>query len=152
MTIRLATAADALDIHNLHTRSVRGLCSKDYPPELIDAWLRGRSPEGYKGIAKGEMYVYEKDNVIAGWSHAKPDNFALFVDPEYSRLGIGSELFKHTMEIIRSHTDQPIEFDATLTAVPFYEKMGCKVISRSEVTKNSTSVETVRMLTPQLED
>ena len=67
--IRLAIADDALAIHNLHTRSVRGLCGGDYQQEIIDGWLEGRRPEGYKGIKKKEMYVYEEDGKISGWIH-----------------------------------------------------------------------------------
>ena len=70
--IRLARLGDALAIHNLHTRSVRQLCSVDYPKEVIDGWLEGRSPEGYRGIAKGEMYVFEENGAVVGFSHAKP--------------------------------------------------------------------------------
>ncbi len=66
-----ATNADALDIHNLHTRSVRGLGSGDYPLEVIEGWLEGRSPKGNKGIAKNEMYVFKANREIIGWVHVR---------------------------------------------------------------------------------
>ena len=70
--IRLATAEDALAIHELHTASVKGLCKGAYSLEIIDGWLKGRSPDGYKGIAKAEMYVIESDGRIMGFSHVVP--------------------------------------------------------------------------------
>jgi putative acetyltransferase len=147
--IRLATTQDAVSIHNLHTRSVRGLCAADYPEEVIDGWLRGRSPEGYAGIAKHEMYVYEKDGVILGWSHVRPDMLvALFVDPDHARQGVGRALFQHAMQIIRRHTDQRIEFEATVTAEPFYERCGCRRLGASTIRKNNVDVTTVRMTLP----
>ena len=71
--IRIALPDDALAIHNLHTRSVRGLCTRDYPKEVIEGWLLGRSPDGYKerGIAKKEIYVFEESGAIRGFSYEK---------------------------------------------------------------------------------
>lgn len=147
--IRLATAQDAENIHNLHTRSVRGLCAADYPKEVLDGWLRGRSPEGYKGIAKGEMHVYEKEGIILGWSHVRPDMLvALFVDPDHARRGVGRALFEHALRIIRQHTHERIEFEATVTAAPFYERCGCRRVGVSTIRKNDVEVTTMRMTLP----
>ena len=149
-TIRLAEPADAEAIHALHTRSVRGLCSADYPPEVIDGWLAGRSPEGYGGIARREMFVCEWDGQIAGWSHVRPDMLvALFVDPAHTRKGVGRMLFDHALRLIRSHTRRRIEFEATLTAVPFYERCGCAWLRRSTIRKNDVDVSTVWMTLPE---
>ena len=149
-TIRLATPEDALAIHNLHTRSVRGLCSVDYPKEVIDGWLEGRSPEGYNGLAKHEMYIFERDGEILGWSHVRPDMLvALFVDPDHSRQGIGRLLFEHALRIIRHYTSKQIEFEATLTAVLFYERCGCKRLRTSTIRKNNVNVATVWMTLPE---
>lgn len=149
-TIRRATHDDAVAIHNLHTRSVRGLCSANYPKEVIDGWLEGRSPEGYHGIAKQEMYVYEMDQKILGWSHVRAELLvALFVDSEHARQGIGRSRFEHALEIIRSHTCKEIEFESTLTAVRFYESCGCKQLRTSMIRKNHVDVPTVWMALPQ---
>lgn len=150
MQIRNAVEKDAVAIHNLHTRSVRKLCSADYPDEVIEAWLRGRSPEGYEGIAKREMYVYEDAGEIIGWSHVRPGMFAaLFVDPQHARKGVGRALFEHVLSIARCGNDDPIEFEATLTGVPFYLKCGCSEIRRSSVKKNNVDMVTVKMALPK---
>lgn len=149
-TIRLATPEDAPAIHHLHTRSVRGLCSADYPQAVIDGWLEGRSPEGYTGIAKQEMFVAEKQGEIIGWSHVRPEMLvALFVDPDHSRQGVGRMLFEHALRIIRGHTCKPIEFEATITAVPFYLRCGCTQIRTSTIRKNQVEVSTVWMQLPE---
>ena len=148
--IRMATPADAQAIHDLHTRSVRRLCAADYPPEVIEEWLKGRSPEGYRGIAKNEMYVFERDGKILGWSHVRPKCIVgLFVDAGHARQGVGRALFEHGLRIIREHTAEHLEFEATVTAAPFYEKCGCKRLSISTVRKNDIDVPTVRMAYPE---
>lgn len=149
-TIRMATRADALAIHNLHTRSVRGLCSADYPPEVIDGWLTGRDPGGYGGIANNEMFVFEREGIILGWSHVRPRGIAgLFVDAAYARQGVGRALFEHGLRLIREHTDEHLEFEATITAAPFYEKCGCRRLGASTIRKNDVDVPTVRMTLPE---
>ena len=148
--IRLASQHDAIAIHNMHTRSVRGLCAADYPKDVINGWLDGRSPDGYIGIAKNEMFVYEKSGEILGWSHVRPEMLVgLFVDPKHTRQGIGRALFEHALEIIRRHTCKIIEFEATLTAVPFYESCGCAQIRASTIRKNNVDVPTVWMAIPE---
>lgn len=150
--IRLALPDDAPAIHNLHTRSVRGLCSRDYPAEVIDGWLLGRSPEGYKmrGIAAREMYVFEAGGTILGFSHVMPAVLvALFVDSAHARQGVGRALFDHAVNLIRAGGQSPTPFEATLTALPFYLKMGCTEVRRSFVQKNHVKVETVLMLLPE---
>ena len=147
--IRIALPDDALAIHNLHTRSVRGLCARDYPQEVIEGWLLGRSPDGYKGIAKKEMYVFEESGAIRGFSHVVPIYIvALFVDPDHTRRGVGRALFEHALALIRASGTVPVPFEGTLTALPFYLKMGCTEIRRSFVEKNHVKVETVLMQLP----
>lgn len=151
--IRIALPDDAPAIHELHTRSVRGLCACDYPEEVVEGWLLGRSPEGYKGIAKKEMYVFEESGAICGFSHVVPRAIvALFVDPEHARRGVGRALFEHALGFIRGSGAVPIPFEATITALPFYLKMGCTEIRRSFVEKNHIKVETVLMSLPKHEE
>ena len=74
------------------------------------------------------------------------------VNKNFQGRGIGEKIVSYLLEYAKNRGCYKTILDCTDDVKPFYEKMGCKVISRSEVTKNSTSVETVRMLTPQLED
>src|SRR5580698_6705212 len=139
--IRIALPDDAAAIHHLHTRSVRGICVRDYPKEVIEGWLMGRSPEGYIGIAKKEMYVFEESGVICGFSHVVPTCIiALFVDPDHARRGVGKALFEHAMAFIQASGARPAPFEATLSAFPFYLKMGCTEIRRSFVKQNHVKV------------
>ena len=147
--IRIALPDDALAIHNLHTRSVRGICARDYPKEVIEGWLAGRTPAGYKGIAKKQMYVFEESGVICGFSHVVPiSGVALFVDPDHARRGVGRALFEHALAFISASGAIPTPFEATLNALPFYLKMGCTEVRRSFVEKNHVKVETVLMKLP----
>src|SRR5204862_1947618 len=103
----------------------------------------------YKGIAKKEMYVCEESGAIRGFSHVTPICIvALFVDPDYTRRGVGRALFEHALALIRVNGTIPVPFEGTITALPFYLKMGCTEVRRSFVTKNHVKVETVLMQLP----
>ena len=73
MRIIPATTAHSEEIHKLHTRAVMAACKDFYTEEQIEAWLKGRSPEGYhEAINKGDMYVAEDNGHVVGFGHAIP--------------------------------------------------------------------------------
>jgi putative acetyltransferase len=130
VTIRKAIEADAVPIHELHTRSVRQLCSEVYSPEIIDGWLKNRTPEGYVwGIRRGEMYAAELKGKIIGFGHVIPGEIlATYVDPEYVRQGVGSMLVRHGITMANVKAPGTIRIEGTLNARQFYETLGFKVM------------------------
>lgn len=145
MPIRLATTDDAQAIHALHTASVTELCTL-YSTQIITGWLEGRSPQGYEGIPKKEMYVYEDLGEILGFSHVVPGEIvALFISPQCARNGIGTSLMKHAMPIARQGWEGPIRLEATLNAVLFYETLGFKKIRELMALRNNTEMPVVEM-------
>ena len=146
MRIRIATSEDAKAIHELHTISVTKLCSKSYEPEIIHGWLEGRTPQGYKGILKNEMYVLEEKGQIAGFSHVVPGEIvAIFVHPEFIRKGIGSALVKHAAKIAKTNWNGPVKIDSTLNAEPFYESLGFVRIGEQQGKRNNIFLRVINM-------
>ena len=144
--IRLATLEDAEAIHALHTISVRTLCKDAYASEVIDGWLLNRSPVGYKGIEKKEMYVVEQDETIVGFSHVVPGEIvAIFVHPDHVRQGIGSTLMRHGIAKAKMNHNGPIKIEATLNAQPFYETVGFRKIGDRITRRNEVDIPIVEM-------
>ena len=149
--MRLATILDAEAIHQLHSLSVRTLCACAYESEVIEVWLNGRSPDGYKGIETGEMNVLECDGVIAGFSHVVPGQIvAIFVHPNFARRGIGSKLLQHGIGIAQLKENAPIKVEATLNAQAFYEKHGFVVTRHVLVQKYNMPVVEMRLTSDTL--
>ena len=143
--IRLAMPEDAEAIHALHTMSVRALCKDVYSSEVIDGWLSNRSPSGYRGIEKREMYVAERKGTIVGFSHVVPGEIvAIFVHPDYSQQGIGSSLVRHGIATAKANNNS-IRIDATLNAQRFYERMGFIKTGEHVARRNDVEVLIVRM-------
>lgn len=146
--IRLATPQDAVVMHELHTSSVRVLCKDVYSQETIEGWLANRSPSGYIGIRKNEMYVLEQSGNIVGFSHVVPGEIlAIFVDPDYIRQGIGSALVKHGLTKAKEDHIGPIRIDSTLNAQPFYESLGFRMTGQRTVQRNDVDIPIIEMET-----
>ncbi len=125
MIVKPATINDAKEMHNIHTNAVRKTCKDFYTQKQIDAWLEGRTPEGYnEGINKGDMYVAEEDGKIVGFGHAIPGEIvAIFVDTTSHKKGIGKLLLDYGLKIaLKGH--QKVKVESTVNAEGFYKKHG----------------------------
>ena len=109
MKLRHARPADAARLHELHTASVRTLCSPSYRPDVIDGWLRNRRPESYlPEIARGDLFVVDQELNIVGFGSAAPGVIiAVYVDPDAIKQGVGSAIMRHGLEIARRGHDAP---------------------------------------------
>ena len=125
MQIRTAKLSDAQEMHCIHGNAVRTTCKDFYTEKQIEAWLEGRSPEGYHaGINKGDMYVVEDNGEIVGFGHAVPGEIlAIFVDPSVHKKGIGTLLLEYGLTVaLKDH--QKVKVMSTVNAEGFYKKHG----------------------------
>ena len=144
--LRSATRADAKRICDLHIATVRALCAPFYRPEIIDGWLRSRTPDGYlRGIDSGTMFVAESGGELVGWGQAHPGEVeAVFVDPRFARRGIGALLLRRALDSAATETGNVI-VQSTLNAVPFYERFGFRAVRQSTQRRNDVDVPVVLM-------
>jgi predicted N-acetyltransferase YhbS len=147
LTIRQATEADAPRLHELHTSSVRTLCSRHYAPEIIDGWLQNRSPHGYlPPIQRGDIFVAEFGSTIVGFGEAVPGVIvAVYVDPSAIERHVGSAIMQHALKIARTEHAGPVRLEATLNAVGFYEHFGFRPLERSSLQRGLITVPIILM-------
>jgi putative acetyltransferase len=145
--IRNAQPEDALQIHNVHTRSVRTLCKDHYTAKQIDGWIGRRTPEGYlEGIEHKEIFVAERGERIVGFGHAVPGEIlAIFVDPDWSRQGVGRQLLNHAITMAQPSDGAPLQLEATLNAQSFYEQCGFVEVGRKVLERNQVTLPVVLM-------
>jgi L-amino acid N-acyltransferase YncA len=56
--IRPMEETDAAAIHEIHTACLRTTLKSHYSQEQLEAWLAGRTPQGYlRGAQHGETYL-----------------------------------------------------------------------------------------------
>lgn len=141
-TIRNAAADDALQIHELHTKSVKALCKDHYSSEQIAGWLENRTPQGYlPGIERGEMFVSVERERVVGFGHAMPGEVAaVYVAPEWSKRGVGRMLLAEAITRARRGYHGAIRIDATVNAQAFYKKAGFVYVESRVVRRNDVSL------------
>ena len=147
LVIRAAEIQDAPRLHDLHTASVRAVCTSHYSEEIIEGWLLNRSPAGYmRPIERGTLFVTEQHGHIIGFGEAAPGTvIAVYVDPKHIRNGVGTVILKKAMTMARTNHNGPVRIEATLNARDFYEHAGFREVGRSTVRRNHVDVPIVIM-------
>jgi GNAT superfamily N-acetyltransferase len=157
LRVRLATEADLPALHRLIPRSVRGLSRAYYSDAQIEGAIRHVFGPDTQLIADGTYFVVTAgDEIVAcgGWSRrrtlyggdqmkgeadplvdpaSEPARIrAFFVDPDWSRRGIGSRLMDACVDAARAAGFRTLELAATLPGEPLYRTFGFRELERVE--------------------
>ncbi|MBR0040660.1 MAG: GNAT family N-acetyltransferase [Oscillospiraceae bacterium] len=129
MRIRRIEERDAETVSALIYETMQISNSRDYPPEL----LRGLPPEKVLERAGWtHFYVVEDDERIVGcgaigpyWGREDESSFfTIFVHPDYQGRGIGRKIVETLEADEFALRARRIEIPASITGLPFYQKMG----------------------------
>ncbi len=131
--IRLITPDDVNEVTEMIHKTIRISNSKDYPEDLVEAMVNAHTPEFIlRRSGWTHFYVALDGETIIGcgaigpyWNSGTESSlFTIFVMPEYQGNGVGRSIVE-TLEkdeyFIRANR---IEIPASITGVPFYQKMG----------------------------
>lgn len=134
MIIRLITERDYKNVANMIARSVSNSSyTKFYPQQSIDYIKESLNEEGVKKRASWtHFYVIEKENNIIAcgaigpyWdSKTESSLFSIFVDGNYQGQGFGRKIIETLEKDEFFKRAKRIEVPASMSAIPFYRKMG----------------------------
>jgi putative acetyltransferase len=132
--LRRAVPADAWAVRRVHGAAIRELCAPDYPPEQIEAWASPARIEQYQfAIARHEFYVAVSGGSVVGFSELDRERAevkAVYVDPAWSRRGVGRALLAELERAARAHRLTELQLEASLTAERFYLAAGYRAVAR----------------------
>ena len=135
MIIRKAAIGDALSMIKLHERSVLELCRDDYTLKQLKDWLSQSTLEKYQvRLERHRSYIAEHDGQMIAFVRWNPETnelCSIFVDPDFVRQGIATELMEIAYEDAISHGVKDLWLDASLNAVLFYEAIGWDYVELS---------------------
>jgi putative acetyltransferase len=127
--IRQASLNDANDIFKVQRNSILNIKDYLYSQEIKQAWAP-KDPTKIKEIIRSEKYytvVAEINNKVVGFGSISNEEFELlFVDPNYQKLGIASQMLAH----LESKATKPFKLKTPKNAVEFYHKKGYKIKSK----------------------
>jgi GNAT superfamily N-acetyltransferase len=148
-SLRKATRADRRELERLIARASRALAGRDYRAEQIEAALGGAFGVDTQLIDDGTFFAAALECGIIGcgdWSRRRTlfggDAYALrdageldpatdaarirafFVDPDYTRRGVGRALLERCEAEARAQGFARFELMSTLSGIPLYEALG----------------------------
>jgi putative acetyltransferase len=136
LKIRRAVQEDCHSIGNVHAAAVRGIRTTLYTPAEIQAWAVPRDPSSYEeSIRSKEFFVAEDGGAIVGFGVLNQEIAeveAVYVTPGAGRRGIGLEVLRKLEERASALGLSMLRLNASLNAVPFYEKAGYVAQERSK--------------------
>ncbi len=131
MLIRNAIESDAEQIWTLHAESIRHFCSGVYTFEQIDEWVGALALERYRAAMKAlEFVVAEDDGKVQGFcilNLQTGELHAIYLSPAATGHGLGRKLMDWAETTAHQHGWKELILQATLNAVPFYEKCGFQI-------------------------
>lgn len=133
--IRKANVDDAQAVFELHDRTVREVCGRDYTPDEVEAWLRKQSVATYRErIAEGDMYVAEAgDGRLLGFAARAGERIkTLYVAADHQGEGVGSALLGRLEADALAEGFREVSARSTVTAVGFYRRQGYEIEEQAD--------------------
>ena len=149
MIIREYKPDDCPLLAQLFYDTVHTVNTKDYTKEQLDAWATGDVDldEWNRSFLEHTTLVAVQSGVIAGFADMDRNGYLdrLYVHKDYQGEGLATALVK---ELERRAIDENVvcfETYASITARPFFEKLGYTVQTENIVIRESVSLTNFRM-------
>jgi len=143
-TVRDYEAGDAEPICRLFYETVRAVNLRDYSPEQVRAWApEVPDPDAWHGRMSGRhTLVAEDGDGISGFAELERDGHLdmLYCRRDAVGRGVGSALYGAVEERARVLGAKKISTEASITARPFFERHGFRVLRQNTVSRGSVGL------------
>lgn len=137
MIIRKYKSSDCEQLAELFFQTVHAVNSKDYTTEQLNAWASGNIniEEWDKSFLEHYTVVALDDGIIVGFGDIDDTGYLdrLYVHKDYQGQGVASAICD---ALEKAAETNKIITHASITAKPFFEKIGYTVIKEQQVIRN----------------
>ncbi|WP_167619508.1 GNAT family N-acetyltransferase [Maribellus sediminis] len=148
ITISIASATDVEAILALFVDTINTVCAKDYTPEQRAVWTAGaqNTKRWLKKLEQHYFMVARLEETLVGFASLE-NNYIdfLFVHKDFQDRGIAKLLFETLREKAAENNIETLASDVSLTARPFFEKMGFVVIRKQDNPTRGVNLTNFRM-------
>ena len=134
MRIRPVRRGDAPQIARLYYETVRRVNARDYAPGQIRAWAPRVYPNAFwqRRFRRYRVLVAEDGGVVLGFAELAPngDIDCFYVHHAHQHEGVGAALMARLEREARARGSFRLRADVSLTAEPFFRRMGFAVLRR----------------------
>lgn len=137
MIIRKYQPSDCNELAKLFYNTVHTVNAKDYTKEQLDAWATGKvdSEEWNRSFQEHFSIVAVDGEIIIGFGDIDKTGYLdrLFVHKDYQRKGVAAAICDELEQAVNSNK---IITYASITAKPFFEQRGYKIIKKQQVIRD----------------
>jgi N-acetylglutamate synthase-like GNAT family acetyltransferase len=150
--IRDYNANDAPEVTRLFYETVRTVNWADYSDEQVEAWVPSvPDPEEWHArMSARRTLVAEEGDEVVGFAELEGDGHLdmLYVRKDTVGRGIGRELYQAIEREARSQSLERIFTEASITARPFFERHGFRVVREQTVSRRDVTMTNFAMEKP----
>jgi putative acetyltransferase len=147
--LRACQPQDAPVLAKLFTESVRAIAAADYSPEQLEAWVPNPPDAAYWRERLGALIVFvaEIDSEAAGFISLDRDGHLdhLYVHAGFQRRGVALALYRRIEQEAMARGIRRIFTEASITARPFFARVGFQTIAPQEIERRGVSFTNFRM-------
>ena len=136
MFIRKYESTDCKEMAELFFNTVHSVNVKDYTKEQLDAWASGQVDleKWDQSFQEHFSIVAVENDIIVGFGDIDKTGYLdrLYVHKNYQGKGIATAI----CDKLESKVKENIITHASITAKPFFEKRGYKVVKEQQVERN----------------
>jgi len=149
MNIREAKQNELDEILNLFTETISEVNNQDYSLSQIEAWSSGaRDKERWLSkIDEQYFLVTEEEGTITGFASITNKGYldTMFVHKNHQRKDIAKTLITALIDYAKQNQLEEITTEGSVTARPFFEKYGFKVIKKQKVNRKGIEIANYKM-------
>jgi putative acetyltransferase len=150
LSIRPYVASDLDAVIMIFQRAVREVASRDYEPAQIEAWSHVDREEWAPHRLSRPAWIAAFGNLPAGFADLESDGHLdmMFVHPDFQGRGVATALLAQVEAAAHELGLTEIFTEASITARPFFERRGFKVIEQQIVAVDGQPLVNFKMKKP----
>lgn len=148
--IRSMKMSEFNQVAKLVYESVHTLCTNEYTPEELDAWV---PPDMHMPTFRNSLYrcyaivAVDDRKEIIGFMSTERDGYVnrLYTRPDWVNKGVATSLLRNTEEWARKKKIKHLTLESSKSAERFYEKQGFVKTGKVESIKNNLKFVSAKM-------
>ncbi|ESU22750.1 alpha/beta hydrolase fold protein [Flavobacterium enshiense DK69] len=149
LTIRPGTIYDLAELLQLFVDTITTVCTNDYNDQQIKVWTSGAEDEErwFDMLSNQFVLVAEDAEKIIGFCTLDKGNYVdlMYVHKDYQGQGIASRLYSEIEKEAIKIGNKRLTSDVSITARPFFEKVGFKVVTKQIVVRKGIELINFKM-------
>jgi putative acetyltransferase len=150
MEIRKLKENEEHELWRLFHNTVHIVNVKDYSSAQVNAWAPNdiNLEVPLHRIRENKPYVLLIDGIIIAFADLQKDGYIdqFFCHHEYIGKGVGTKLYANLEQVAKENGIQMLHANVSITARPFFERMGFSVLKEQVVTLNEQSFISYKMI------